>query len=495
VSPAEGVAAFVARVRAALRFDEARAANAELRAQGSGMVAGLPATVTWQCHVDWRVRLEVASQLPDISAFDGVRGTHVGPSGLLEPLDLADLDELRMASAFFTGAWLDPRTPIVFDRVTRVGDTLVVGARVGAEEWRQPFRIVCAADSFHPTRLETLSGDGAVFEVGDFTSGVFCDVPRRLTWRRGWLVDTVEIAHVDPAADPSAYLLHDIRGDRAARLDPIASPRARVTRSPRGRLPLARASIDGRDVGWFLLDTGAGGSAIETAVADDLGLPALGRTWVVTPTGGVGAGYRRCQALTIGPLTLPQALLIELDLALISTALGVRLAGIIGFDLFAQAVVRLEHRQPLVVELFAPERERDRPGRWHDIRFEHRVPVLAARLPSGDNAASTGLMSLDTGSSAPLVLHERFARRLALMPRTTRQGVRGVSGAGSAGVRTLPWIEVGERFERVRTVVAETAEGTLASRTTLGSVGWGLFAGRGLLLDWPRRRLAILGAR
>jgi hypothetical protein len=493
VSPAEDLAALVARVRVALRFDETRAGHAELRAEGSGMVAGLPATLTWQCHVDGRVRLEVASQLPDVSAFDGVRGTHVGPSGLLEPLDLADLDELRMASALFTGAWLDPRTPIVFDRVTRAGDTLVVGARVGAEEWRQPFRIVCAAGSFHPTRLETLSGDGAVFEMGGFTSGVFCDVPRRLTWRRGWLVDTVEIAHVEPAADPSSYRLHDLRGDRAARIDPSASPRAHVTRSPRGRLPLARASIDGRDVGWVLLDTGAGASAIETAVADDLGLPSLGRTWVVTPTGGVGAAYRRCRALAIGALTLPQALLVELDLASISTALGVRLAGIVGFDLFAQAVVRLEHRQPLVVELFSPEW--DRPGRWHDIRFEHRVPVLAARLPPGDDAASTGLMSLDTGSSAPLVLHERVARRLELMPRMTRQGVRGVSGAGWAGVRTLPWIEVGERFERVRTVVAETAEGTLASRTTLGSVGWGLFAGRELLLDWPRRRIAILGTR
>jgi hypothetical protein len=192
---------------------------------------------------------------------------------------------------------------------------------------------------------------------------------------------------------------------------------------------------------------------------------------------------------------LPQALLVELDLASISTALGVRLAGIVGFDLFAQAVVRLEHCQPLVVELFAPEWDRGRPGRWHDIRFEHRVPVLAVRLPPGDDAASTGLMSLDTGSSASVVLHERVARRLALMPRTTRQSVRGVSGAGWAGVRTLPWIEVGERFERVRTVVAETAEGTLASRTTLGSAGWGLFAGRELLLDWPRRRIAILGAR
>jgi len=493
VSRDSDVTALVTRVRAALRFDEARAAQAEVRAWGSGTVGGLPVDLTWQCHVDGRVRLEVASRLPELSAFDGERGTHVGPSGVLEPLDLADLDEVRMTSAVFTGTWLDSRTPVVFERVKSEGDTIVVEARLGPEEWRQRFRIVCTAGSFHPKRMETLSGDGSAFEVGAFTSGVFCDVPRRLTWRRGWLVDTVEIAHVEPAAHTVSYVLHDVRGDRAARVDPAAPPRARVTRSPRGRLPLARASIDGRDVGWFLLDTGAGASGIETAVADELGLPGLGRTWVVTPTGGMGAGYRRCRTLSVGPVTLPDALLVELDLASISAALGVRLAGIFGFELFAQAVIRLVHGKPLVVEMFSSVH--DRVSEWHDVRFQHRVPVLPAVLAPGDAAMSAGLVVLDTASSAPLVLHEQVARRLGLMPRTTRWRFRGVSGGAWAGARTLPWIDVGERFGRVRTLVANSAGGTLASPTTFGSVGWGLFAGRELLLDWSRRRIAILKAR
>ncbi len=67
---------------------------------------------------------------------------------------------------------------------------------------------------------------------------------------------------------------------------------------------------------------------------------------------------------------------------------------------------------------------------------------------------------------------------------------------GSLGVRLLPWIDVGgARFERVRALVADFAEGALASPTTLGSVGWPLFAGRELILDWPRRRIAILPRR
>jgi hypothetical protein len=156
-------------------------------------------------------------------------------------------------------------------------------------------------------------------------------------------------------------------------------------------------------------------------------------------------------------------------------------------------VIRLVHGKPLVVEMFSSVP--DHPGEWHDVRFQHRVPVLPAVIAPGDAAASGGLVVLDTASSAPLVLREQVARRLGLMPRTTRRSFRGVSGAAGAGVRTLPWIDVGERFERVRTLVASSEGGALASPTTFGSVGWGLFAGRELLLDWPRRRIAIRTAR
>jgi predicted aspartyl protease len=493
MSPVADPIALIARVRAALRYDGERAAHAEVRARGTGTVGGLPAILTWRCHVDGRSRLEIASALPQASAFDGVRGTHVGPSGVLEPLDLEDVDELRIASALFTGTWLDPMTPFLFAHAASEGDTVVFGLRAGPERWHQPFRIVCAAGSFLPKRLEMLSGDAGVFEVDGFAPGVFCDVPRRLRWRRGWLADTVEISHVELVTDMCSFVLQDARGDRAARVDPSAPTRARVTRSPRGRLPLARVSIDGRDVGWFLLDTGAGMSAIEADVADDLGLPGLGRTWIVTPTGGMGASYRRCGALCVGPVTLPEALFVELDLRSISTALGVRLAGIFGFDLFAQTVVRVVH-EPLVVELFSFGH--DYPTEWRDVRFQDRVPALEAVLAPGEDAGSSGLVVLDTGSSAPVVLHERIALQLGLKPTTARRGVRGVSGAAYFGAHALSWIDVGgERFERVRALVSDSTEGALATPTTLGSVGWGLFAGRELILDWPRRRMAILAVR
>jgi predicted aspartyl protease len=482
--------AVIAAVRGALHFDEERAKQTELRATGVGTIAGLPAALRWRCHVDGRTRIEIASALPETSAFDGLRGMHVGPSGVLEPLDLADLDELRMTSALFSGSWLDPRTRFVYERAAREGDTVTIAARIGSEEWRQPFRIVCGISPLRPKRLETLGGDRAVFEVEGFAPGVFCDVPRRVRWRRGWLSDTVEITRVESMTGKPSYVLHDSRGAWTAQVDPSAPALARVTRSPRGRLPLVRASIDGRDAGWFLLDTGAGASAIEALVADGLGLTSLGRTWVMAPTGGMGSSYRRCRALRVGPITLPEALLVELDLSSISAALGVRLAGIVGFDLFAQAVVHLGSRPP-AVELFAAGD--DRQARWQDVRFQHRVPVLAAHLTVSRGAQSAGLVALDTGSSARLVLHERVAQQLELTQWTTRRGVRGVAGADSLGVRMLARIDLGSaRFERVRALIAGSLEGMVASPTLLGSVGWPLFAGRKLILDWSRRRIAIL---
>ena len=477
-------------IRAALHFQGRGAAALEVVARGAGTVAGLVAALTWQCHIDGRTRLEVDSPLPETTAFDGTHGAYVGPLGLLEPLDLADLDEFRLAAALITGSWLDPRTMLWLDDPVTEGDRIVVRARAGDEPWRQAFRIVCKSTTRRPLRLEVLSGrDTPALEVDDFAPGVFCDMPRRLHWRRGWLTDTVEITHVGPADEIRPYALHDARGERAAYVDPAAPTRARATRSPRGRLPLVRAAVDGLDLGWFLIDTGAGASAIDRAIADRLDLPSVGRTWVLTPTGGEGAAYRRCPGLTVGPVRLPDALLVELDLADISVALGARLVGIFGFDLFAQTMVRLVH-SPLTVELFTPCH--DVPATWSPVRFEHRVPVLDAVLSaSWDGPSATGRVVLDTGSSGQMVLNERVMSQLGRTARR-RRGIRGVSGTGSFGVGRLPRIDVaGTRFERCRVLVADGVEGALAGPTTLGSIGWGLFAGREILLDWSRRRIAI----
>ena len=98
---------------------------------------------------------------------------------------------------------------------------------------------------------------------------------------------------------------------------------------------------------------------------------------------------------------------------------------------------------------------------------------------------------LDTGSSGQMVLNERVMSRLGRTAQR-RRGIRGVSGTGSFGAGRLPRVDVvGTRFERCRVLVAGGVEGALAGPTTLGSIGWGLFAGREILLDWSRRRIAI----
>src|SRR5262249_217292 len=252
--------------------------------------------------------------------------------------------------------------------------------------------------SLRPRRLETLTGDGAAFELDDYGPGVFCDVPRRLSWHHGWLADRVEITQVEAVNQATSYGVVDARGRRTGRARPSRPSRVRSTRSPRGRLPLMRGSVDGHEAGWFLLDTGAGVSALESGLAEKLRLPSVGRTWVVTPTGGMGAAYRRSSALSVGPITLPGALLLELDLPATSAALSVRLAGVLGFDLFAQTMVRIIH-DPFEVELFSLD-HKPRVA-WHEVHFERRVAVLHAVLGSRNHGGYRGPMTLDTANSAP----------------------------------------------------------------------------------------------
>jgi len=82
-----------------------------MRVAGRGTNTELPATVVSYCSVEARVRLAVASAVPTTSIFDRVTGEQVGPLGVLEPLDLANLDELRLSGALVTGGYSRAREP------------------------------------------------------------------------------------------------------------------------------------------------------------------------------------------------------------------------------------------------------------------------------------------------------------------------------------------------------------------------------------------------
>ena len=102
-----------------------------------------------------------------------------------------------------------------------------------------------------------------------------------------------------------------------------------------------RARIDGKDLGWFLFDTGGPHFFLERAAAKSAGLGNIG----VVPLSGIGgaaapASLVKAGTITIGPMTVREPVIVVGDLNL--QALGEPVVGVIGFPLVARCVLEFD---------------------------------------------------------------------------------------------------------------------------------------------------------
>lgn len=458
-----------------------------LRVVARGTALGLPAVVEQWLHADGRSVEEVRSRLGDRRGFDGERGWSIDASGLAVPFELGDLERARLTSAVWSGRWLLPDGELEVGAPVRRGshDQLAVRLRGGAAR----FLLTLDGESHLPRVLEPAGGPPWALRFTDYDLTGWCRAARRTVLEQGHLRDELAIEELAPIDEVEARE----PASRDAGSDFEAGGGGAITLgfSPRGRLPLVRPRLDGREVGAFLLDTGAGALGIDAGVADRLGLASFGRSWVVTADGGTGACFREAGRLQLGPLGLRAPLFVELDLGELGRALGVELAGVVGYDLLARGRFAIEG-EPRRLLVRAPEEAApaDDGGamRWVPLAFEERRPLLACEAEGGALR-----LALDTASSSTVTLYAEAVRALGL-EASTRAGarIRGASGARGVAQRRLKWLAVGgETFAEVRAVLTTAREGIGGTPGRHGTVGWGLLKHLDLVLDYPRRRLGL----
>ena len=228
-------------------------------------------------------------------------------------------------------------------------------------------------------------------------------------------------------------------------IDRQAESRVRTTQ--RQGLFLTTARIGGRDVGPFVIDTGANGLVIDTETARALGL----RASQVVYDRGVGQTVQLTtltEALQVGPVTLRNTPAEILDLGSPSGALGRRLAGALGAPFFAGAIVEFDYGAG-AVSCYAPGAYPLADAHWEPLMIRNGHPVVLARL----DGHAEGEFLLDTGSNGVVSLSTAFVQRHAALElrdvRPTRRIL--VAGARPAYEATIRSIELGgRRFDSPR---------------------------------------------
>ena len=473
----------------------------EFLASGSARYLGTEVPFRWTCGAAGRFRLEIEGPLGSMSGFDG-SDTWIAEAGVgSRALALEERDVQRMTAWLWSGYWLDPSAPLAIELVERVEGRAIL--RVTMTDGH--LESLVALDEVSGRALEARRDDESgprTLLLEDWRDPVGIEgpgFPHRLVLRDASgqeNVLTIDSFESPGGGEAARFARPSTRAD--ARFAPDAGAVLETRLASSGHL-LVRPRIEGHEVGWWILDTGASALVVDRRVAGELGLTSFGEVSALGAGGAVRSGFRTASSFGLGALQFDDPVFIELDLSGFDALLEVDdeggVGGICGYDVFARCVMEIEFASGRVA-LHSPESYGDAgtapPERaWTPLVLDERLPCVRGAFEGGHG----GYFKLDTGADSTVVFHAPAVEELNLLDgrHTERVAPLGVGGLVEVWAGRLAWFELGgHRFERPRALFARTPFGALADRYTLGNVGAEFLAPFRLVLDYPRARMALV---
>lgn len=371
----------------------------EIVLTGGGRHLGMP--VSW--HMCFKgdgafIGEMVTAHLKQRMGHSGEEGTccwEVDDTGLARQLDLDDHEVVLMGAFVRSGLWLQPLVraqlvlePIPMEAVAAAVDLTEVFATDADTDRRagpsastsapsssaalpfDPARFVCLGlqlrgrkalaqividrATWHPRAvLMPLCGEVEVWKFEPWSlapsdaprTPAVCYPLRTLHWAATGGVNSYELtsASVRPIADPS-FIAESYQMPFAPLLpedsefDPSEGYTCKGYRTSSGHV-LVRPSIDGKEIGYMMLDTGASGMVIERSAADKLKLHAFGEIFVSGVAGKVQSTFRQAGDIRIGPLRVLRPVFMEMSVqGLVRGAPG-PVIGIVGYDIFRRCIM------------------------------------------------------------------------------------------------------------------------------------------------------------
>lgn len=456
------------------------------RLVGNARVFGVHAS--WSLAVDdrgafdWRMEGEIGERM----ACDGSDAVARDWTGASRVLEMCDLESRRAVVWALTGAPGDApprgdgRLRIELDRAPDGTPTaLRYETQGGVETWR--FEWASTTGSSTPRRV--------VKEIGDLAS-IAIDV--RGPWR-----GTDERLRLPQWTEPTDF-----------RFASAADRHLDARKGPYGHL-LVRASLNGGEEDWYILDSGASSCAVTPDTARRMDLARVGTGVVASVMGTAPAAIYRADSASLGPLTLRGPRFLELDFAPFGDAFGVPVGGVLGFDVFRRARVRISFDEPTISIRPAihtsrrPDgalnpgnpRPNDRGGtgpgpRWLPVSFNMQHPII----PGGIGGRPAHLrIDIGMGGDVAAIVHPGALERLGVEGALEAEPVP--LGAGTARAGTVPVIELaGRRWEPAAIVLPDAAAGVFHDPWVDATIGHGLLRAFDMTFDYPNGRIGLAPA-
>jgi Aspartyl protease len=430
-----------------------------------------------------------AGPMPGQVGFNGRECWSVDWSGMPRPAELYELDRNRLWLGMQTGQWLanaDPAT-ISLETGGGQGDEVVLDIKQG----RLKAKLHVDRTTWLPTSLKSSGVKGEeTWTFADYRGDASPKVPGTIAVARAGRTDTYRIASIRPVSVSPAGVYDPVttRPDDT-RFNPVASPNVEVKRARTGHV-LVRPKVDGLDLGWFIFDTGAGGTILDPKAATKMKLEPMGAQTITSFLGTVPTSILRAASLELGPMTVSRPFFMTMDLAFLREAMGEPIVGIIGYDILSRSIAEITLADNSI-KLHDPEVYRLDSATWQKLTFNQSLPVVSATF----EGHREGRFRIDVGASGPgvgnVIFHAPAVDDLHLLEgrRVTRTKI----GPTEIAIGKMAWFELaGHRFENPDVVFAIDRQGPLGDQYLDGNIGVEFLKPFRMVLDFANRRVAFL---
>ena len=433
--------------------------------------------------------------LPDgrfVQSFQGPDSKTLGNDGrqywqedyshFVQKLDFADRDRQTAINLLLSDNWLFASAPIQLTADEGRVRMLLKETGVAVDIHIDP-------GSHLPTDASFQIPGGTTLELSDWRVAGDRRVPMHVEVTTDGDTETYSADEARPIDPGDVHTAMPKQNVADFTFDPATS--ATVESSFAGRTHImVRALVNGQDVGWFLLDSGAGAMVIDKALADSLHLERLNRGSATGVGGTFESSARAVDEFEIGPMTLRNVRFGDYDFSSFNRGSGPRIAGTIGAPLYRRAVVVTNWKGP-TVEIYDRTSFKLEKGVWQPLRFSSDNPAVLGRVAGTPES----WYRLDTGASGFLMLHAPFVEKWKLLEgrETSASSSTGMGGVVSARTGTIKWFEFGShRFDNPTVVFSTATIGTFTDPYLAGNIGIDVLKSFTVVLDFTGSRAAFL---
>jgi predicted aspartyl protease len=259
-------------------------------------------------------------------------------------------------------------------------------------------------------------------------------------------------------------------------------------------LPLVQARVNDSDPLWFIFDTGASDTVIDTKRAAALGLKANGRIISTGSAGKAEAQRVRNVSIIFPGFEITGLTVYTLPIDFFSAHFGIPISGVIGNDIIGRVVTEIDYEKKELsfYDAASYPAAAGPDSQTFSVTLQDHLPMIQASFGLA-NRSFSGIFEIDTGSTGAIEINTPFVRRhrlLSLAKRSKKHNIGGVGGTAEAVTTRLESVTLGDyRLPNSIGQLSLAKQGDYSSRHYDGLLGGQIFRRFKLIVDLSRQRI------